>query len=155
MLVGDYRFDWRSKEEFEEDVREATAIERRIISWFAGETGALFADFGVDNSGRYQEKASAEPDYIIYIPIEVKFSREWIEKIHFKVNQIEKYRRYGGKILFINGYETTSPYWYLFDVEEIEKYPIVKFWEKDCYEVPADEFDWTPLVGFNKQIPPL
>lgn len=140
--MDDYRFDTRTKEQFEKDIKERTAVEKAIIKDFARDKGLHFADFGCDNTGEFLEKATSRPDYVVYKLMEVKYSEEWIDTIHLKLYQVNAYKMYGAPILFVNGYNTDNPRFTVMDSEKIIRYPDVIFWGKKCLEIPASDFEW-------------
>lgn len=151
-----YRRDTRNEKQFTKDIQESTEIERKILEKFIKileqkSSGGKFViiSSGCDNSGRWLpvNQISTRADYRINGKLlEIKFSRPFSKVFHWKVSQIESYIRQNASLLFVNGYDLVKPkYIYLHVIELIaltRKYPKVLYWEKETYEIPANDFDW-------------
>lgn len=158
-----YRFDSRSQEEFERDIKFRTLEERRLfLLWLDAiekETGQkpTFKDTGCGKDGDYlqDKEVNLEPDFDVegYGKIEVKFSKPiCVKYFHLKVKHVEAYKKCDASILMINGGEEEIPVYTMLKPDSLEKImaecPIIPFQgmgHKPCYKIPVNGFIWRPL----------
>jgi len=131
--------DWRTKEQFIKDIRKFTKRENELLRIYCKYKGIkeYFRPTGCDNTGRYLpiEKVSTRADYDT---IEIKIIQKEPEYVHFKCNQVRSYIRQNAIILFFIDTPPIIKYTWI-DPASLLKYPVVKFWMKDCYEVPLKD----------------
>lgn len=158
-----YRFDKRSKKEFQQDIKEATKIEEAILNlWLDkieretlirpkykhladGRDGSFLKDKEVDST--------ADFEVIGYGKIEVKFCRPFLKtRFHLKKGQLESYIKQNCIIIIVNGWDTHHPVFTLIKpkmmdkiVEECEVINYGGMGGKPSYRIPTDMFIWRPL----------
>jgi hypothetical protein len=158
-----YRFDSRSREEFERDIKERTLEERRLfLLWLdllerENGTKPSYTDTGCGKDGDFLEdtNVTTEPDFNVegYGKIEVKFAKPLIDKFfHLKVSHVKACKECGASILMINGAREEQPVYTMIRPEFLEKImdtcPIVPFQgmgHKPCYKIHVNNFVWRPL----------
>jgi hypothetical protein len=100
----DYRFDKRTKEQFIEDIKNATKVEQALMKYYVGwlnrhnkrAKSYTYRDNGIDNSGKFLEKADSRADFCLDTPsgkshlIEIKFSRKENKNFHIKVTHVNR-----------------------------------------------------------------
>jgi len=159
-----YRFDKRTKEEFEKDIKERTLLERSLfIAWLdlvEKETGSRpeFTDTGCGKDGELLEDkdVNTNPDFHVdgYGKVEVKFANPMIRKFfHLKINQVKSYVKKDATILMINGAGEEIPEFTMIKkpaleriMSECKEVPWAGFGYKPSYKIPVDQFIWRPLV---------
>ena len=161
--MSEYRFDSRSKEEFEKDIKSRTMEERALffmwLDLLEKETGVRpkFTDTGCGRDGNLLDdnKVSTLPDFEVegYGKVEVKFSNPNLDRaFHLKVNQVKSYHQNGAMILMVNGAADPVPTFTILKPEALGKiidaYKVIPFkgfgW-KPAYRIPVKDFIWRPL----------
>ena len=113
-----YRMDYRTKEQFAEDILKGSQVERDIIekyvSYYQTKYGKTLTvtDNGCDNSGQLlgRKQVNTKADFLLNgKPVEVKFNKQKLAMFHFKAEQLESYLKQQAAILWVNGYETDQP----------------------------------------------
>lgn len=158
-----YRFDERSKEEFQEDIKNHTMEERALfLLWLdliEKETGTRpkFKDTGCGKNGDFLEdnEVNTDPDFEVdgYGEIEVKFAKPMLKRsFHLKRNQVKQYHKRGASILMVNGAEEDVPTFTMLKpdaLEAIMKECDVVNWKgfgwKPAYRIPVSRFLWRSL----------
>jgi len=158
-----YRFDERSKEEFERDIRDRTMEERSLfLMWLdllEKESGCRpnYKDTGCGKTGDFLEdsEVSTKPDFEVdgYGHVEVKFSKPRLARVfHLKVSQVKQYVKQGATILMVNGTDGDIPQFTMLKpkalkriVDSCEIVNWVGFGHKPAYRIPIKEFVWRPL----------
>lgn len=147
-----YRFDGRTKEEFNRDQKEGHRRQEIVKKGFAKfleqQTGVKpeVQDNGCDNSGEYLEahQVSAEADLVVngqLIEVKTQFSRTFSEEIWLKKDHTDRMVRDGAHILFAFGdFDTGDIIFTLLSNDYIKQ--IVKFADVDY---PA-KFDYRKAV---------
>jgi hypothetical protein len=158
-----YRFDKRSKSEFQKDIREASKTEEEILRlWLdllqkdglhrpsykdlaSGRDGGFLKDADVDSTADFEVEGHGR--------VEVKFCKPFLKtRFHLKVGQLKSYMQQGCKILIVNGWETDKPVFTIINPNMMQK--IVDFCEvvrwigfgdKPAYRIPTELFVWRPL----------
>jgi hypothetical protein len=161
--MNNYRFDERSKEQFEKDIRDRTMEERSLfLLWLdliEKETGhrPKYKDTGCGKTGKYLEDAevSTAPDFEVdgYGHIEVKFSKPRLIKVfHLKVGQVKQYLKQKATILMVNGTNEDIPEFTMLKPaahQDIVKTCQVVNWTgfgfKPAYRIPVKRFLWRAL----------
>lgn len=161
--MNNYRFDSRSEEEFEKDIKSRTMQERKLfLAWLdlvEKETGKRpkFTDTGCGKDGDLlqDDQVSTDPDFEVegYGKVEVKFSYPNIKKcFHLKANQVASYARSGAIILMVNGAEDPIPTYTILKREALNKImetckvvPFKGFGWKPSYKINIKDFIWRPL----------
>lgn len=155
--------DNRTKEQFEKDIKEGTAIERKIIDLFAERweekmgNRPTIIDNGCGNDGEYLDDnhVSADADFIFEgMPFEVKFIRPDVNCFHMKERQVKSYIRQGAYVLQVNGWNTSNPMFTVFSPKQLKemlrKKPAIyvsQFGGKLGYRIYKDEMNWQPLLN--------
>jgi hypothetical protein len=164
-LHKDYRKDWRTDEQFANDIAKAHVIEKDIIEAYAEHLRitlnkeVIVEDNGVDNSGKVLDLKSvnSKADYKVNgVLVEVKYNKNMMDDFRFKKDQLDSYLRQGAYVLWVNGWETEEPEFALlspFKLKEIKKtrrpFPY-KYWGyKMCYELRRHSFKWNKFEGLN------
>ena len=141
----DYRMDWRTKERFITDIRKFTKRENELFELYCKYMGIKerFRPTGCDNTGRYLPltEVTTRADFDV---IEIKIIQKEAEYVHFKCNQVQSYIQQNAKILFFIDTPPIIRYAWI-EPLELTKYPIVKFWLKDCYEVPLKDLKFSTI----------
>jgi len=154
-----YRFDSRTRKQFEKDIKEGTEIESEIISRFVKlfNPPKKYKNTGCDNTGRYLEKdeVNTQADYEIegIGAVEIKFSKPFLgDFFHLKVSQVRSYLKQNATILMVHGTNHEIPEYVLIDLNTLQtitkKCPIVNwkgFGGKKAYRIRKDMFIWAPL----------
>ncbi len=159
-----YRFDGRSKEQFEKDILDRTLEEKRLfllwIQLLEKKNGQKveYKNTGCDNSGEYLEDqdVSTVADFEVegYGRVEVKFSKPVLDKFfHLKSSQVKKYINQNATILMVNGTSSDKPVYTMLDAkcltkisEECKEIPWAGFGRKMSYKIPINMFIWRPLT---------
>jgi hypothetical protein len=162
-MGGNYRFDERSKKEFERDIKDRTMEERALfllwIDLVEKDTGQRpkFKDLGCGKSGDFLEdkEVSTDPDFSVdgYGEVEVKFSKPLLTRaFHLKKNQVKQYHKRGASILMVNGADEDVPQFTMLKpdaLESIMKECKVINWRgfgwKPAYSIPVKRFIWRNL----------
>lgn len=163
----EYRIDNRSIKQFKSDILKRTMKEKFLLDLFIQEQIHLgntisIEDYGIDNSGKFVEKATASPDYKITINgktalYEIKSSKS-SQICTFKVTNLKKYVEYNSNILLFYGtgdienkpedldYERMR--WAIIKPKKIQEmlknkkaYKEEKFGNKMCVQIKKNEFD--------------
>jgi hypothetical protein len=166
-MSRNYRFDERSKEEFQRDIKAHTMTERALfLLWLdliEKETGKRpsFKDTGCGQSGDFLEdkEVSTDPDFEVegYGEIEVKFAKPMLTKtFHLKVNQIKSYIKREATILMVNGADEDVPEFTLLKPNTLKKIRDnckvvnwIGFGWKPAYRIPVKDYIWRPLKQQN------
>jgi hypothetical protein len=166
-LHEDYRKDWRSDKQFEDDIKKAHVIEKDIIEAYATHlritTGKeiVVEDNGVDNTGKVLEfsKVDTRADYRVNgILVEVKFNNNMMEDFRFKKSQLDSYIKQGAYVLWVNGWRTEQPEFTLLSPEKMKElkqtrraFPYAYWGYKMCYELRRHSFKWQKFQGKKKE----
>jgi hypothetical protein len=161
--IDSYRMDNRTVEQFAEAIEKATKAERDIIDRYVRQFERRFGvkltveDNGCDNTGKLlnYRKVNTKADFLLNgVPYEVKFNNDLMSIFRFKAEQLESYLKQGATVLWINGYHTQTPMYTIIEREDLERIklecaiiPFIPWGGKRCYELYADDFDWTSLEG--------
>lgn len=158
-----YRFDERSKKEFEDDIKHHTMEERALfLLWLdliEKETGTRpeFKDTGCGKHGDFLEDqdVSTAPDFKVdgYGEIEVKFSKPLLKRsFHLKVSQVKAYYKRGATILMVMGSNEDIPQFTMLKpdalaaiMKECEIVNWKGFGWKPAYRIPVNRFLWRAL----------
>jgi hypothetical protein len=163
----DYRIDNRSIKQFKKDILQRTLKEKFLLELFIQECIYLgntiqVEDYGVDNTGKFVEKANTKPDYKITIDgvtklYEIKSSKSpYI--CTFKIHNLKKYIEYNANILLFYGtgdiendvgnLDEENIRWAILTPEIIKRmldnkksYIEKKFGDKRCIQLQLKEFD--------------
>jgi hypothetical protein len=167
-----YRMDFRTKEQFVQDIQKGNERERLAITLFKGflknQLGqeVEIQENGCDMSGEFIEdmsKVSAGADYTVganKLPLEVKTSTGHNTTIYLKIKQIHSYIRQGASVLYVNGIERPVPaftFWTVEDLVEMTK-SCVKVIPpnginggKESFQVDALNYEWLTFAGKEKK----
>ena len=155
-----YRFDSRSKDQFEQDIKDRTLKERDLFfAWLdyvetQSGTRPEFTETGCGNHGDFLDDAdvSTAPDFNVegYGHVEVKYSDPLIKRdFHLKANQVKAYEKMGATILMFNGCREETPVFTMLKPEDlkeiIDSYPVIHFQGfggKPSYKIPVSEYIW-------------
>lgn len=159
-----YRFDSRSKDEFVNDIKDCTVIERKLmeiyVSWLNStkKNKYTFSDNGVDNSGKFIEddnKIHTSSDFILHTEgkrdkkIEIKFCRPLLPRFHLKINQIKKYISTDTCIVNFMGIESETPKFCILTPSMLQEYlnngNRVVMWHKECIRFNCKDQKWIDL----------
>lgn len=159
-----YRYDQRSKKEFERDIKEHTSTERalfmRWLDYLQKSTGErpAFKDCGCGSDGEYLEDqdVNTNPDFAVdgYGFVEVKFSKPMLKTVfHLKKNQVDKYIKKNATVLMFNGTnDDDGPQFTMLKTEALQDVvdgcKVVNwkgFGYKPAYRVPVSKFIWRKL----------
>ena len=162
-ISNTYRYDHRTKEEFERDIQQGTAIEQDIIGRYAkaylkryGKELQIIQN-GCDMTGGYLEAAmvTTQADYLVgknKMPVEVKSNKSKRSILNLKVSQVKSYIKQNAHVLLVNGYSTNRPQFTWFsptDLVEISNTKEVvenSYWgNKKCYKLFAKDYTWHDL----------
>lgn len=164
MNVNKYRFDNRTKEEFERDIKNGTAKETELLKlWLKKiyKTTRIKLTYkynGCGPDGEYlsSKKVNTNADFIVDSVglIEVKFSKLLLTNFfHLKVQQINSYIKQNAYVLMINGAETKTPSYILLSPNRlaniVAKCKVVAwagFGGKKSYRIPINMFRWKDLL---------
>jgi hypothetical protein len=128
----DYRKDFRTDEQFIQDIEKGNARERLAISLFKSYLKRTFGECpiitenGCDMSGAYIDdlkQVSTESDYKVGkngLSLEVKTSVGHTREIYLKVKQLDSYIKQGASILFVQGIESDFPAFTLWTLEDLK-----------------------------------
>jgi len=103
-----YRKDNRTEAQFEKDIKQRTSKEKFLIDLYAAEMehlgwNVIVKDNGTDNSGKVQDKATADADYLVYLDDEcmlIEVKNSWVStKWTFKTHNLKRYVKAGANIL--------------------------------------------------------
>lgn len=161
--IDSYRMDSRTVEEFARAIEQASKTERdiveRYVQQFERKWGVrlVVVDNGCDNTGKllnYRE-VSTKADFLLNgEPFEVKFNNSLMKKFRFKAEQLESYLKQRATVLWVNGYQTQTPMYTILEQSDLELIkgecaliPFIPWGGKLCYELYADDFEWTSLEG--------
>jgi hypothetical protein len=162
-----YRIDNRSLKKFKGDILKRTLKEKFLLEIFIQEqihrgNSITAEDYGIDNTGKFVEKATTSPDYKITINgktklYEIKSSKS-TQICTFKTHNLKKYAEYNANILLFYGtgeienkpedinYEKTR--WAIVTPAKIKlmlknKKPYIEklFGDKLCIQIQKNEFD--------------
>lgn len=166
MANNDYKFDARTEEEFIADMEKGLKAEVKSIRVFREILKSSTVEnpevvfVGSEEEGKIAydkgEVANVDlfPDYLLKYKenrriranfIEVKVCNPHSRECYFKVKQLEQYKDLEKVvILFVMGFDTTSPKFVLVKPEDILTLGIrpVKVYGKDTIKVPTTYFDW-------------
>jgi hypothetical protein len=158
-----YRFDQRSQEEFERDIKDRTHTERALfLMWLdlvEKNTGKRpsYKDTGCGKTGDFltDKEVSTQADFDVenFGKIEVKFAKPLLDKFfHLKVRQVKAYAKQGASILMVNGADQDVPQFTVLSPQTLQSIindcRIVKwagFGYKTAYKIPVDRFVWRSL----------
>jgi len=161
--MSNYRFDDRSKEQFEKDIKNHTMEERALfLLWLdlvEKETGTRpkYKDTGCGKSGDFLEdkEVSTDPDFKVegYGEIEVKFAKPLLTRsFHLKINQVRSYHKKGATILMVNGADEEVPTFTMLKpkalaaiMKDCKQVPWKGFGYKMSYRIAVKRFVWRPL----------
>jgi hypothetical protein len=170
--TNSYRMDFRSKDQFIQDIEKGNARERLAITLFKnylirefGFTGEI-TENGCDMSGEFIEdmqNVSSGADYVFgnnKLPLEVKTSTGHNTTIFLKVKQINSYIRQGASVLYVNGIERDFPAFTFWTVEDLKE--MVRTCEKvippkginggkESYKIDALKYEWRTFNGKEKK----
>lgn len=153
-----YRFDTRSREQFETEIKEGNKQEgilfRRWLKTFP--EAPSFTETGCDNDGGFLEahEVSLAPDFTVegIGPVEVKFCRPMAPFFHFKLDQTEHYASEGAHVLMVLGSGTENPKFSLvtpddlgYLLDEAERVFCRQFGGKEALRVDATWLTWKHL----------
>lgn len=176
MSVNKYKFDNRTKEEFIADMEKGLKAEvdsintfRKIINNSTVENPEIVF-VGSDEEGkvsydRDNEVANVDlfPDYLLKYKddrriranfIEVKVCNPHSEECFFKVKQLKQYEELEKVlILFVMGYNTSSPKFVLVKPEDILNLGIepTKIYGKSTIKVSTSYFNWDDFSNVDRQ----
>jgi hypothetical protein len=166
-LHEDYRKDWRSDKQFEDDIKKAHEIEKDIIEAYAEHlrvtTGReiVVENNGVDNTGKVLEfsKVDTRADYRVNgVLIEVKFNNNMMEDFRFKKSQLNSYIKQGAYVLWVNGWKTEKPEFVLLSPDKMREikqtrkaFPYAYWGYKMCYELRRHSFKWQTFKKKKKE----
>lgn len=153
-----YRFDNRTRAEFERDIKEGNLLEKQLlIRWLQrlGD-GRKYRETGCGNDGEFltADKVSLAADFWVdgYGSVEVKFAKPLAQTFHLKVDQIDYYIRNNASILMVIGVETATPKYSLMTLDDLhyiaEEAEVVncrQFGNKQAYRVPSSWLSWKDL----------
>lgn len=154
---NEYRFDRRSRAQFQEDIKEGNRIERELLDrWLLTVGSPSFEDTGCGNDGEYLnfDRVSTSPDFAVdgYGSVEVKFCRPTPAIFHLKLGQLRQYARYNASILMVLGVEGSKQIFTLISPAEInllmKECPHVhcsQFGGKAAIQVPVRRLRWQEL----------
>jgi len=158
-----YRFDGRSKEQFEKDIKSTTMEERALfLMWLdlvEKETGKRpnFKDTGCGKHGNFldDKEVSTDPDFEVegVGKLEVKFAKPMLNRhFHLKTNQVKQYIKKDATILMVNGSGEEVPTFTLLKPDALEaiqeECPVVNwkgFGFKPAHRIPVKRFIWRDL----------
>lgn len=158
-----YRFDERSKEEFEKDIKSHTMEERALfLLWLdliEKDTGSRpkFKDTGCGKDGAFldDKDVNTDPDFEVegYGEIEVKFAKPMLNRnFHLKTNQVKSYLKKGATILMVNGSGEDVPTFTMLKptalqaiMDECEVINWKGFGWKPAYRIAVNRFLWRDL----------
>lgn len=162
-MPKNYSFDSRTKAEFAKDIKDATAIESKLMKSYVlwlnfnrrAEPSYFFINNGIDNTGKYiadRQKVKAHADFLLCRvgrsprKIDIKFCRKDYKSFHLKVNQLTKYLKDDVCIVNWMGIETPNRRFCIIRPKEIAK--LLKTgrrkrkWSKDVIEIYNTEVEW-------------
>jgi hypothetical protein len=167
MSLNNYKFDSRTKEEFVADMEKGLKAEVKCIQVFREILKSSTVEnpdvvfVGSEEEGKIAYDGNNEvanvdlfPDYLLKYKenrriranfIEVKVCNPHSKECYFKVKQLEQYKDLEKVvILFVMGFDTTTPKFVLVKPEEILGLGIrpVKVYGKDTIKVPTTCLDW-------------
>ncbi len=165
-----YRKDYRTTEQFEQDIKYRTAKEKFLVELFRKECEYLgytcsITNNGIDNTGKLVKKSDCKPDYKIVIDTGVT-KYDWLCEVKnspvatkwtFKVYHLQQYVKQGANILIFwntgridkcpENIDRANTRWGVIECVSIEKmldkytpYKEYMFGNKLCIKVPAEDF---------------
>lgn len=158
-----YRFDTRSKKEFEKDIKNHTMEERSLfLLWLdliEKETGKRpsYKDTGCGKTGEFlnDKEVSTKPDFYVdgYGHVEVKFSKPKLTRVfHLKASQLKQYIKLNATVLMFNGTNESVPEFTMLKPDAlqdiIDNYEVVNwkgFGFKPAYRIPVNRFIWRAI----------
>jgi hypothetical protein len=167
-----YRMDFRTKEQFIQDIEKGNSRERLAITLFKNYLknqlglSVEITENGCDMSGEYIEdisKVSSGADYVVgenKLPLEVKTSVGHNTSIYLKVKQIDSYIRQGASVLYVNGIESpisAFTFWTVKDLIGIKRTcqkvipPSGINGGKESYKIDALNYEWRTFGGKVKK----
>jgi hypothetical protein len=185
--MADKRFDNRDRETFKKDIARSHSIQQWLIDYWVKEMAANdyhieYENTGTDNSGRFLEQATNEPDYYISIfdkinkteckqSVEVKTAPHY-KYLNFKVESLEAIVKYNAYTLLFIGVDTKAETkkdlesslryasWCFFSPKTAAKIlslpsrSVKNFYGgKPCIEIKAIDFDrWFKVKPFGQPI---
>lgn len=185
--MKDRRFDQRTKAQFKQDIQRAHNIQGWLLESWIKEMAANsycieYQDNGTDNSGRFTERASSEPDYVVSIldklnitttncKLEVKTAPHY-KYLNFKVESLKAVVEHNAHVLLFIGVDTKAEdketllaglkyaSWCFFSPKTAEKIltlparSVPSFYGgKPCIEIKAVNFDqFFTICPFGKPI---
>lgn len=159
------RYDVRTKEQFKDDIKKATATEAVLmavyVDWLNTNLDAdkyTFSDHGIDNTGEFIEdgkKVTHDADFILQRKgkrnkkIDIKFCREERTCSHLKVSQLDSYVQDDVCIVNFMGLNGTNPRFCIIPPKDIVEWlrvgERVKFFPwggQLCIKLPNEEMTW-------------
>ena len=162
--MANYRYDYRTKEQFQKDVKDSTLQENSLIKRWLDHVEAVTGERPVARrtsskgaKGEYLESkdVTADADFIVegYGLVEVKFAKPLIKtNFHLKVSQVNKYIAQNANILMVNGAHTDSPKFAFIRTRrlrelaaESEQVSWRGFGGKLAYRIPIRKVRWSSL----------
>jgi len=158
MLHSEYRKDWRTDEEYANDIAYGHKVEKDIIEAYAKHLRnkynmeVVVEDNGVDNSGEVidADKVSTDADFRLNgILVEVKFMNNMCNEFRFKESQLHSYLKQGAVVLFVNGWTTDNPEFTVMKSDKLnwikdgfKAKPFKSWGYKHCYFLKKYHFQW-------------
>lgn len=161
-LHTEYRKDWRTDEEYANDILKGHIAEKQIIEKYANhlrlkyDIEVTIEDNGVDNSGQVidESKVTTKADYMLNgTLIEVKFINNDATEFRFKKDQIKSYIKQGATILLVNGWQTDNPTFAVIKPDRLKEItkthrakPFKTWGYKMCYFLKSYSFKWNKFI---------
>lgn len=161
-LHKEYRKDWRSDEEYAEDIKKGHITERQIVHTYAEhvrlkyKSKLIIEDNGVNNNGEVIEESevNTKADYKINgFLVEVKFINDKTDMFRLKKSQVLSYIKQNATILMVNGWETDHPQFTMITPERLKEIvktrrakPFKTWGYKKCYFLKTYLFNWTEFA---------
>lgn len=165
-LHNDYRKDWRTDDQFADDIKKAHKVEKDIIEAFAEHLRIKYKkefiveDNGIDNTGEAIDfkNVNTDADYKINgILVEVKFNNNKMDEFRFKKSQLNSYLKQEAYVLWVNGWQTDNPVWTLLEEEDLrdikrtrKAFPYEYWGYKLCYNIKAYTYEWNKFESLHK-----
>ena len=163
---SNYRFDKRTKQEFQKDIKDRTLEERRLffvwLDLLEADSNERpdYDDTGCGKDGEFLENANVttNADYYVegYGPIEVKFAMPVLTRyFHLKARQVKSYIEQSATVLMVNGASEDVPTFTMIDpnalqsIVDDEDVPVIPwqgFGNKPSYRIPIARFIWRPMI---------
>ena len=159
----DYRYDYRSQDQFIDDILEATKIENYLMSLYVAwlnknrksKSLYYFEDYGVNNSGEFIEdpsKVNCKADFLLKRynhsnrKIDIKFARKEHSRFHLKVRQVKKYLKDDVCIINFMGVDTSNIRFCILKPIELkdwlENAQRCNMWHQECIRIPCKAVKW-------------